>query len=224
MSLAVRAGAPLCGFVWHPLLCLIGPPITHAADEIQVYNADINEVGQFSIQQHFNYTITGIPTPAYPGALDLEPCTERNARVRLWRDPLARTRALRSRRGERAGAVPVEQYQAASAVCDSRCRQEGLLLRPELRIRLSDLALRAFTLCHGSQADHRLAQSPVGVHHQSDHRFCLGPVGRSRLRSRRPACAQARRGPFHRHRVLFGPWIARQFPVLYGSNRTSCLR
>jgi hypothetical protein len=51
------------------LLCLIGPRITHAADEIQVYNADINEVGQFSIQQHFNYTITGIPTPAYPGAL-----------------------------------------------------------------------------------------------------------------------------------------------------------
>jgi hypothetical protein len=38
-------------------------------DEIQVYNADINEVGQFSVQHHFNYAITGIPTPDYPSAL-----------------------------------------------------------------------------------------------------------------------------------------------------------
>jgi hypothetical protein len=50
-------------------LCSLGPHFAHAADEIQLYNADINEVGQFSMQQHFNYTITGIPTPAYPGAL-----------------------------------------------------------------------------------------------------------------------------------------------------------
>jgi hypothetical protein len=50
-------------------LCLPGPRLTHAADEIQVYNAEINEVGQFSVQQHLNYTVTGIPIPAYPGAL-----------------------------------------------------------------------------------------------------------------------------------------------------------
>jgi len=53
--------------VW--TLCSSGPRIAHAVDEIQVYNAEINEVGQFSIQQHLNYTIAGIPTPAYPGAL-----------------------------------------------------------------------------------------------------------------------------------------------------------
>ena len=51
------------------LLCLIGPRLAQAVDEIQVYNADINEVGQFSIQQHVNYTIKGISEPAYPGAL-----------------------------------------------------------------------------------------------------------------------------------------------------------
>jgi hypothetical protein len=50
-------------------LYLIGPRLAHAADEIQLYNADINEVGQFSIQQHLNYTISGITQPAYPGAL-----------------------------------------------------------------------------------------------------------------------------------------------------------
>jgi hypothetical protein len=46
-----------------------GARIAHAADEIQVYTAEINEVGQFSIQQHLNYTISGITQPAYPGAL-----------------------------------------------------------------------------------------------------------------------------------------------------------
>ncbi len=50
-------------------LCGLGPRLAHAADEIQVYNADINEVGQFSVQQHLNYTMKGLPDPAYPGAL-----------------------------------------------------------------------------------------------------------------------------------------------------------
>jgi hypothetical protein len=51
------------------LLCLIGPRFARAVDEIQVYNADINEVGQFSIQQHFNYAITGRTQPDFPGGL-----------------------------------------------------------------------------------------------------------------------------------------------------------
>jgi hypothetical protein len=50
-------------------LCFPGARLARAADEIQVYNAEINEVGQFSVQQHLNYTITGLPQPAYPGAL-----------------------------------------------------------------------------------------------------------------------------------------------------------
>jgi hypothetical protein len=41
----------------------------HAVDEIQVYTAEINEVGQFSVEQHLNYTIKGLTEPAYPGAL-----------------------------------------------------------------------------------------------------------------------------------------------------------
>ena len=69
MSLRSGLGRRSAVLVAVSSLCLIGPRIAHAADEIQVYNAEINEVGQFSIQQHLNYTITGIPTPAYPGAL-----------------------------------------------------------------------------------------------------------------------------------------------------------
>jgi hypothetical protein len=50
-------------------LSLIGPRFAHAVDEIQVYNGDINEVGQFSVQQHLNYAITGRTQPDFPGGL-----------------------------------------------------------------------------------------------------------------------------------------------------------
>jgi hypothetical protein len=40
-----------------------------ATDEIQVYNAAIAEVGQFTIQQHLNYVPLGVKEPAFPGGL-----------------------------------------------------------------------------------------------------------------------------------------------------------
>jgi hypothetical protein len=41
----------------------------HAVDEIQVYNAEIAQVGQWTIQQHLNYTLQGHKTPDFPGGL-----------------------------------------------------------------------------------------------------------------------------------------------------------
>src|SRR6516165_11402294 len=41
----------------------------HAADEIQVYNAGIAAVGQFTVQQHLNYTPLGVREPPFPGGL-----------------------------------------------------------------------------------------------------------------------------------------------------------
>ncbi len=38
-----------------------------ATDEIQVYNAGIAAVGQFTIQQHLNYTPLGLKEPPFPG-------------------------------------------------------------------------------------------------------------------------------------------------------------
>jgi hypothetical protein len=38
-----------------------------AVDEIQVYNADIAEPGQFTFQQHLNYVWQGSTTPDFPG-------------------------------------------------------------------------------------------------------------------------------------------------------------
>jgi hypothetical protein len=40
-----------------------------ATDEIQVYNAGIAAVGQFTIQQHLNYTAAGLKDPPFPGGL-----------------------------------------------------------------------------------------------------------------------------------------------------------
>ncbi len=42
------------------------PAPGRAADEIQVYNAEINDPGQFSLQLHGNYVIDGIKTPDFP--------------------------------------------------------------------------------------------------------------------------------------------------------------
>ncbi|QOZ56487.1 hypothetical protein [Bradyrhizobium sp. CCBAU 53338] len=41
----------------------------HATDEIQVYNAGIAEVGQFTIQQHLNDVALGQKNPPFPGGL-----------------------------------------------------------------------------------------------------------------------------------------------------------
>jgi hypothetical protein len=40
-----------------------------ATDEIQVYNAGIAAVGQFTIQQHLNYIPLGVKEPPFPGGL-----------------------------------------------------------------------------------------------------------------------------------------------------------
>ncbi len=40
-----------------------------ATDEIQVYNAEINEPGRFSLQLHGNYVPSGRTTPDFPGGI-----------------------------------------------------------------------------------------------------------------------------------------------------------
>jgi hypothetical protein len=46
----------------------LAPP-AKAVDEIQVYNAGIAAVGQFTIQQHLNYVALGQKDPPFPGGL-----------------------------------------------------------------------------------------------------------------------------------------------------------
>jgi hypothetical protein len=40
-----------------------------ADDEIQIYNAQIAAVGQWTFQQHLNYTFNGRKEPDFPGGL-----------------------------------------------------------------------------------------------------------------------------------------------------------
>ncbi|MBV8918701.1 MAG: hypothetical protein JOZ76_11465, partial [Bradyrhizobium sp.] len=49
-------------------MSLIGQS-ARAADEIQVYNAGIAAVGQFTFQQHLNYSPLGVKEPPLPGGL-----------------------------------------------------------------------------------------------------------------------------------------------------------
>src|SRR6202165_5437727 len=58
-------------------LCLLGCAVlwiargqpAKAVDEIQVYNAGIAAVGQFTIQQHLNYIGVGLKDTPFPGGL-----------------------------------------------------------------------------------------------------------------------------------------------------------
>jgi hypothetical protein len=50
------------------LLVALAQP-AKAVDEIQVYNAGIAAVGQFTIQQHLNYVALGQRDPPFPGGL-----------------------------------------------------------------------------------------------------------------------------------------------------------
>jgi hypothetical protein len=51
------------------LVAALAPVPARALDEIQVYNAEIAEVGQRTIQQHLNYTFLGRTQPDFPGGL-----------------------------------------------------------------------------------------------------------------------------------------------------------
>jgi hypothetical protein len=50
-------------------LVLLSGGAARATDEIQVYNAGIADVGQFTIQQHLNYVPIGQKDPPFPGGI-----------------------------------------------------------------------------------------------------------------------------------------------------------
>jgi hypothetical protein len=64
-SFAVRAALWLCAA--SAIAFAVRP--ARAVDEIQLYNAEIAEVGQFTVQHHFNYAFIGRREPDFPGGL-----------------------------------------------------------------------------------------------------------------------------------------------------------
>lgn len=62
--------------VWRKIFLLFGVLgfcVIHVAsaapDEIQVYTDELNDPGQFGLEEHINYTIKGQQTPDYPGQM-----------------------------------------------------------------------------------------------------------------------------------------------------------
>jgi hypothetical protein len=51
------------------VLWLVATQVAKATDEIQVYNAGIAAVGQFTIEQHLNYVAGGQTNPPFPGGI-----------------------------------------------------------------------------------------------------------------------------------------------------------
>ena len=66
MGIHCRARDVLLGAL---IISPFAPTQARAADEIQVYNADIAQVGQWTFQQHLNYTWVGLTQPDFPGGL-----------------------------------------------------------------------------------------------------------------------------------------------------------
>jgi hypothetical protein len=66
-----RFGAAMYGlFAAVSLVAVIAlPQQAQAVDEIQVYNGEIAEVGQFTVQQHLNFAVVGRREPDFPGGL-----------------------------------------------------------------------------------------------------------------------------------------------------------
>jgi hypothetical protein len=62
-------GFKLLGVAALTIAATFQPRVAHAVDEIQVYNAEIAKVGQWTIQQHLNYTLQGHKVPDFPGGL-----------------------------------------------------------------------------------------------------------------------------------------------------------
>jgi hypothetical protein len=59
--------ARLTGSLLVGLACASSP--ARSADEIQVYNAEINRPRQFSLQMHGNFIVRGLEEPDFPGGL-----------------------------------------------------------------------------------------------------------------------------------------------------------
>jgi hypothetical protein len=67
-AIGFKSGRTLAALVALASASLIGEP-AEATDEIQVYNASIAAVGQFTIQQHLNYVAQGLTNPPFPGGI-----------------------------------------------------------------------------------------------------------------------------------------------------------
>jgi hypothetical protein len=70
MLVSVEMAIGLRRFIPYTAIFLVATAVSaHAVDEIQVYNAEIAKVGQWTFQLHLNYAFIGRKEPDFPGGL-----------------------------------------------------------------------------------------------------------------------------------------------------------
>src|SRR6516164_9451546 len=128
-----------------------------AADEIQVYNAEIAKVGQWTFQLHSNYAFIGRKEPDFPGGLvpnhALQGTGEWAWGITDWWEmgfytPYAVDQEL----------TPYSNAAKIRQVRHSQRSRAAVLLRRQFRIQLRYAAILRDPLEHGDPADRRMAQ------------------------------------------------------------------
>jgi hypothetical protein len=124
-----------------------------AVDEIQVYNAEIAKVGQWTFQLHNNYAFTGRKEPDFPGGLipnhALQGTGEWAWGITEWWEIAVCARP-------RADAL-FQCRQDPTALRHSQRSGAGVLLRHQFRVQLRHAAILRDPVEHGDPSDCRLA-------------------------------------------------------------------
>jgi hypothetical protein len=145
VNLNVIARRHLACLVAAPLLALTAGPalaVDQVHDEIQVYNADINDVGQWSYEQHLNFGYRS-EAAGVSGRIYVEPQSARHPGIRLWHHQLVGGRLLLAVWGHWQRRISLKRGQAPQPVCGAGRRQAQFLLRRQFRVELRDAAIRA---------------------------------------------------------------------------------
>jgi hypothetical protein len=151
-------------------------------DEIQVYNAEIAEVGQWTYEQHFNYAWRGQTQPEFPGGFvsnhSLQGTPEFAYGITDWWEggfylPFAVT-------GSGEFLSDGAKIRSLFVVPDAAKRSFFYGVNFELGYELPQFSLTRWNA--GDTANHRGPQQRVGVHRQSDRGCRLRPRRRGGFR------------------------------------------
>src|SRR3979490_1397521 len=135
-----------------------------AGDEIQVYNAEIAKVGQWTFQLHSNYAFNGRKEPDFPGGLIPDRALNGTGEWAYgntdWWEMGFYTPFAVDQNGtpySNAGKIYalLQRRQDPAAVRHPQRGKAGVLLRRQFRVQLRHAAILRDQMEHGDPADHR---------------------------------------------------------------------
>ena len=152
-------------------LCSPRPPVTFAqTDEIQVYDAEIEDQGKFNVMVHSNFTPIGRKTPDFPGGIipnhSVNGAVEWAYGVTDWFEQGLYFPVYTAYSQGRGGST--ERLQDSRTVRAAACARSHVFLRRQFRVQrqLHVLGVQAH---HFRGSAHRgIAPASGGHHFQSD--------------------------------------------------------